>query len=372
MTIKVIYIISDIDRALAFEWINDFIDKRKIDLHFILLGKVDTPFISFLKDKGVPLNAVAVAGKTDLIRAWARVFSILRKERPEVVHTHLYYGSLIGLSAAWLLRIRKRIHTRHHASLHHRYFPRAVYVDKLINALSSHIIVLCSNQRKIVVEWEGASEKKVHLIPHGFDLQYFQTGEGVKVSSLRSVHKIPGGAFPVVGVIARYTEWKGIQFIIPAFRVLLRNYPGAHLVLANAHGDYADHVKALLADLPARSYTEIVFEPELNSLYRLFDLFIHTPVDEYCEAFGQTYVEALASGVPAIFTLSGIASDFIQPKKNAWVVPHKNSTEIASAMIALLGDPILKANLIRGGWQSVGERFDVRETTKKLEDLYTQ
>src|SRR5260221_7174647 len=205
MTIKVIYIISDIDRALAFEWINDFIDKRKIDLHFILLGKVDTPFISFLKDKGVPLNAVAVAGKTDLIRAWARVFSILRNEKPRAVHTHLYYGSLIGLSAAWLLRIRKRIHTRHHASLHHRYFPRAVYVDKLINALSSHIIVLCSNQRKIVVEWEGASEKKVHLIPHGFDLQYFQADEPGKVSLLRTLHKIPDDAFPVVGVIARYT-----------------------------------------------------------------------------------------------------------------------------------------------------------------------
>ena len=372
MATKVFYIISEINKALAFEWIYDSIDKGKVDLRFILLGQADTPLISFLIERGVRHYPIPFAGKSDLVRAWRMVFSILRNEKPDAVHTHLYFASLIGLSAAWLLRISKRIHTRHHGSLHHRYFPKAVYVDKLINALSSHIIVLCSNQRKIVVGWEGASEKKVRLIPHGLDLRYFQTGEKAKVSSLRSSYKIPVDAFPVVGVIARYTEWKGIQFIIPAFSVLLRKYPGAHLILANAHGDYAEKVKALLANLPARSYTEILFEPELNSLYRLFDLFIHTPVDEYCEAFGQTYVEALASDVPAIFTLSGIANDFINHKKNAWVVQHKNSAEIASAMITLLGDPTLKANLIRGGRQSVAERFDVREMTKKLEDLYTQ
>ena len=371
MAIKVFYIISDIDKALAFEWINDSMDKRKIDLYFILLGRVDTPLISVLRDKGVPYYPVPLAGKADLMRAWTIVFSILRKEKPDAVHTHLYYASLIGLSAAWLLRIRKRIHTRHHASLHHRYFPRAVVVDKIINTLSTHIIVLCSNQRKIVVEWEGASEKKVHLIPHGFDLHYFQADEPGKVSLLRTLHKIPDDAFPVVGVIARYTEWKGVQFIIPAFRDLLRNYPGAYLILANANGDYEAPVKALLVDLPVANYTEISFEPELASLYRLFDLYVHTPVDEYSEAFGQTYVEALASGVPSIFTLSGIACDFIRHEKNAWVVPYKNTAEIASAMIRLLGDGALKANLIQAGRKSVRERFDIREQTRKLEDVYT-
>ena len=371
MAIKVFYIISDITKALAFEWITDAIDKRKIDLHFILLGRVDTPLITFLRERGVPHYPVPVRGKSDLIRAWAIVFSILKKEKPDAVHTHLYHANLIGLSAAWLLRIRKRIHTRHHGSLHHRYFRRAVYIDKIVNALSSRIIVPCSNLRKIVVEWEGASEKKVHLIPHGFDLHYFHAGEVMKVRLVRALHKIPDDAFPVVGVIARYTEWKGVQFIIPAFEELLHTYPGAHLILANAQGDYTNHIKSLLNDLPAGSFTEISFEPDLASLYRLFDLFIHAPVDEYCEAFGQTYVEALAAGVPAIFTLSGIACDFIQHQKNAWVVRHKNTNEIASAMIKLLGDPSLTANLVQSGRHSVGERFDIRGMTKKLEELYT-
>src|SRR5258705_5647870 len=106
MAIKVFYIISDVAKALAFEWITDTIDKRKIDLQLILLGSVDTPLITFLRERGVPHYPVRMRGKSDLIRAWAIVFSILKKEKPAAIHTHLYYANLIGLSVAWLLRIR--------------------------------------------------------------------------------------------------------------------------------------------------------------------------------------------------------------------------------------------------------------------------
>jgi glycosyltransferase involved in cell wall biosynthesis len=369
--VRTVYIISGIEKALAFEWICGALDKRKIELHFIVLGRPDTPLRSFITSKGLPYYPVPLAGKAGLIKAWITVFSILRTLKPAVVHTHLYYASLIGLSAAWLLRIRKRIHTRHHASLHHRYFPRAVYLDKLVNAISSHIIVLCNNQSKIVVDWEGAPLRKVQLIPHGFDLSYFETEVRDKVHSLHTTYGIPDGAFPVVGVIARYTEWKGVHFIIPAFKSLVTRYPGAHLILCNAQGDYAGPIQAMLKELPPGRYTEIRFEPDLASLYKLFDLFVHTPIDEFAEAFGQTYVEALASGVPSIFTLSGIACDFIEHRKNAWVVPYKNTDEIALALTALLQDSALRTSLIQTGRRSVAERFGIREMIEKLESLYT-
>jgi glycosyltransferase involved in cell wall biosynthesis len=230
--------------------------------------------------------------------------------------------------------------------------------------------VLCSNQRKIVVEWEGAPEKKVHLIQHGFDLAYFQRDEPARVRALQKFHKIPEGAYPVVGVIARYTEWKGVQYIIPAFKSLLKDHPQAHLILSNAHGDFADPIKKLLSELPKERYTEILFEPDLASLYHLFDLFVHAPVDEYVEAFGQTYVEALASGVPSVFSLSGIACDFIQHQKNAWVVRHQDAGEITAGMKALLGDDALKEKVVQEGKQSVLEQFDILAMTRRLETLY--
>jgi glycosyltransferase involved in cell wall biosynthesis len=371
MPVKICYIISDIEKALSFEWIYGAINKKRIELQFIILARnPNSEFISFLKEKNVTHHVVMFAGKKDLIKGWFNVYRILRKEKPHAVHTHLFFANLVGLSAAWFLRIPKRIHTRHHASIHHVYFPRTVIIDKLINALSTDIITLSQNHFSIVSDWERTKANKVHLIPHGFDLDYFGKTDPATIGILRHRHQIPEGAYPVIGVIARYTEWKGIQFIIPAFLKVIRLFPKAHLVLANAHGDFASAIRALLNSLPAGSYTEIAFESEVAALYRLFDVFIHTPVDKYCESFGQTYVEALASGIPSIFTLSGIASDFIVHEKNALVVGYRSIDGIASAVERIVKDPAVRESLISNGQRDVIDLFSLDPMIIKLEQLY--
>lgn len=367
---KVFYIISDIEKALTFEWISLGLDKKQIDLHFILIGNDNTPFVSFLKSAALPHFVVPFRGKQDVPQAWLKVFSILQQERPDVVHTHLYYANLIGLTAAWCLRIKKRVYTRHHASIHHRYFPKSVFLDKAINFISTDIVALCENLREILVKWEGVDKKKVHLIPHGFNLNYFSESDSDRVDAVRRRHKIPT-AYPTVGVIARLTEWKGVQYSIPAFQQLLKEYPKAHLVLANATGDYSPVIKQLLSQLPQDSYTIVLFEEDSASLYELFNVYVHTPVDAFCEAFGQTYVEALAAGVPSVFTLSGIACDFIQHQKNAWVVSYENTTEILDALSKILRDSTLRNDLASFGRISVAERFSIDDMLKKLHYLYS-
>lgn len=370
MPTRVTYVVSDISKALAFEWITIAFNRSIIEVSYILLGESGTPLSSFLKSQQVPFFEIPFAGKKSLPAAWWKTFRVLQRSKPDVVHTHLYFANLVGLTAAWTLGIRRRIHTRHHGSLHHQYFPRAVFLDKFLNKLSTRIIVLCQNQKKIVRDWEGVPESKVCLIPHGFDLDYFQKVEASQVDALRLKYGLSNEARPVVGVISRYTEWKGIQYIIPAFRELLQAYPNAKLILANAHGDYADQIQKLLKDLPPASFIQIRFEAEIAALYRLFDIFVHVPVDEYSEAFGQTYVEALAAGVPSIFTLSGIAGDFIQHKTNAMVVRYRDSNEIFRAIIQVLDNESLRASLIHHGKESVRERFAIQQAVTKLTALY--
>ncbi len=136
---------------------------------------------------------------------------------------------------------------------------------------------------------------------------------------------------PVIGVVARYEILKGIQCIIPAFRRLLEDFPDAKLVLANAYGHYAHQIRRLLRGmLPDHSYCEIQFEPDPVALYSSFDVFVHTPLVAGYEAFGQVYVEALAAGLPSVFTPSGIAAEFITDQLNAHLVPFQDSDAILS------------------------------------------
>ena len=130
------------------------------------------------------------------------------------------------------------------------------------------------------------------------------------------------------------------------------------------------HHPLLLVEIPNRNVILIPFEEDIAALYKCFDIYVHTPVDELCEAFGQTYVEALASGIPSIFTLSGIAAQFIKHDKNAYVAEFKNSDAIYHGLEKMWNDVSYRNQLIEGGRQSTFPRFENEPTIIQLKQLY--
>jgi glycosyltransferase involved in cell wall biosynthesis len=367
---KVTYIISNIDKALAFEWIADHLPDDRIILSFILLNPGDSQLEDFLIQHGQNVSRIHYNGLRELLPVTYSIWKILRKSRPDIIHCHMFDATFIGLLAAKIAGVKRRIYTRHHSTFNWEYNKKGVLFDRIINILATEIVAISLNVQQVLIKKEKVPVSKIHLIRHGFDLEAFQNVNEERVAKLAQSYN-PNGRWPVVGVIARFVEWKGVQYIIPAFQQLLKDYPNSLLILANASGPYQEEIKKLLMNLPAESYRTIGFESDLYSLYQLFTVYVHTPIDEHCEAFGQTYVEALAARIPSVFTLSGIAPEFIVHKKNALVVPFKDSRSIFQAITALLSDQSLHNSLIANGWFSI-EQFYLNRLIKDLRDLYVE
>ncbi|CAN5416591.1 glycosyltransferase [soil metagenome] len=366
--IKVVFIIAHINKSLQFEWMIEGLLRRNFSLSFILLGEATTELSAFIVKNHLLIYNIELHNSRGLFRVFFKVVSLLKKIKPDVVHTHLYHANLTGLLAAKITGVKKRIYTRHHATIHLQHFPKAVFADKFINSLATDIIIPSLSLYDVLVKLEGAQPEKIHHIPHGFNLGYFSNRDESAVASLRTKYNLSG--HPVVGVIARHVEWKGVQYIIPAFKEVLKKYTESHLILANVGGDFKNEITSLLSDLPDRNYSLICFESNAAALYHCFDLFVHVPVDRDCEAFGQTYVEALASGVPSVFTLSGIGNEFLRDRENALIVRYRDSEAIYTALIGLIEDPLLANGLREKGKAVVNERFSVDKMIDRLSKLY--
>jgi glycosyltransferase involved in cell wall biosynthesis len=369
MAKHVMYIISHVHKSLAFEWIAQGL-KNKYRLTFVLLNPDKSPLEQFLIENNVAVKRINYRGKRDFMMAWIKLVWLLLNQRPFVIHAHLYDAQLIGLTAAWCLAIDRRIYTRHTSNYHHIYAPKGVKFDKLSNWLATGIVSISGATDETLLKLENAKAAKVVKIPHGFDLDIFSSVATTRVESIREKWNIKRSN-PVIGVVARHIEWKGVQYVIPAFEQLLKLYPHACLVLANAGGPYHEELKALWKKIPIENICIIPFEEDIASLYRCFDLYVHVPVDNLCEAFGQTYVEALAAGVPSVFTLSGIAPEFIKHMENAWVVDYKNSIQIYEALKTLLSSEILREQFQVRGKVSVAA-FTISAMIKRLEHLYDE
>lgn len=370
MSQRVCYIVSNIDKALAFEWIAKSIDKEKIDLRFLLVNPKDSVLEQFLVKENISVKRITYRSKKDLPFAIIKIFWYLISNSIKVVHCHLFDACIAGMTAAWLAMTPKRIYTRHYSTNHHVYYPSAVKYDKYINALATDIIAISENVKKVLIELENVKTSKIHVIHHGFDLKDFtQVNEDLK--SKMHLKYIKKERFPVIGVISRYVELKGLQYVIPAFIEIKKKYPDAFLLLANCNGDYKPVVQSLLKNgLSEDDYCEISFENDLPTLYSLMDVFVHVPIDETIEAFGQTYIEALAANIPSVFTLSGVAGEFIVNEQNALVVDYKNTEQIYTAIDRVLTDQELRKNLILNGQKSIVEKFSLQLYINKLTSLY--
>jgi len=352
----VLQIISDTNKSLAFEIIADGFRHNNIDCHYILIQEKESEFSRYLSTIGIEFTLVKLNNKVSMILAFFKIVRIIGRLKPEILHTHLRMASILGLLAAKVMRVPIRLHTRHHSTLNYDYYPNGVKYDKLINSLSTQIVSISDVVSNVLVKKEKVHRDKITVIPHGIHLEQFTNVPKERVDLLREKYQLKNVNGPVVGVISRYIELKGIQYIIPAFKKYKEINPGAHLVLANAIGDYSDEVKNLLkTQLDSSDFTEVVFENDLYAFYRLFDFFIHVPVDENVEAFGQTYIEALAAGVPSIFTLSGIANQIITDDFNAIVVPFCSSNAIFEALIELSVNKETRDKLIENGLKTVQE-----------------
>ncbi|MCH8903488.1 MAG: glycosyltransferase [Bacteroidetes bacterium] len=213
----------------------------------------------FISSRGVLFLRIKYSGKADIGKAFFKIYKFLKKNKTDIVHTHLFHASLSGLMAARAAGIKHRIHSRHHTTYNHDYFPNTVKYDKMVNSVSTRILAVSETVKKVLVEKENVNPDKVIVINHGFNLSDFEDVDKARVSVLEKRYK-SNGKDPVLGVISRYTHWKGIQHIIAAFKILLKEYSSAYLILANAKGDYEKELQSLLSELPPDNYIEIEFE----------------------------------------------------------------------------------------------------------------
>jgi glycosyltransferase involved in cell wall biosynthesis len=351
--IRGIIFISNVTKAMEHEWFADFTDKEKFDFEFILFNSLNSELHNYLIKSGFRCRNYRLHSNYMIPFHIVFFTFLILKRRPDFVHCHLFQASLVGIISAKIAGLKKRIYTRHHTDVHHVYHPHAVKYDLLVNRLSTHIIAVSNNSRNVLVNLEQVDPSKITVIPHGIPEKLINKSvPAAEVSEMRKKYGLEKSN-PIIGVISRFVPEKGIQYIIPAFKSLLSGFPEAKLVLANAKGKYENEILKFLEDLPAESYLLIKFENKIDPLFASFDVFVHAPIDETCEAFGQVYIEAMSLGVPMVCCVSGIAHDLVINERNALVAEYKSAESLRSQITRMLTDRQLRETIIRNAFEDV-------------------
>jgi phosphatidylinositol alpha-1,6-mannosyltransferase len=171
---------------------------------------------------------------------------------------------------------------------------------------------------------------------------------------------------PVVVCVSRLVARKGQDALIRALPLIRAGAPGAALLLVGT-GPYERTLRHLAASEGVER--DVVFagkvsEPDLPAHYAAGDVFAmpcrtrRRGLD--VEGLGIVYLEASATGLAVVAGDSGGAPDAVLANETGYVVDGRDQQAIAERLVALLGDPDLRARLGRAGraWVESSWRWD--------------
>ena len=118
---RITIIISDTDKSLSLEWLVTYLDQTSYLLSFIIINRHNksTALTHFLDEHNIQYFKILYHNKLNIPYNIWKCCGYLKKLNTRIVHTHLLDANLIGLTAARIIGIKKRIYTRHDLSLIH-------------------------------------------------------------------------------------------------------------------------------------------------------------------------------------------------------------------------------------------------------------
>ena len=162
-------------------------------------------------------------------------------------------------------------------------------------------------------------------------------------------------------------DYKGVHTLVEAVGRLVASGRRVRLAVAGSGpapylarlqalaAPFADHVAFLGAVPPA----------ELPALYRAHDVFVFPSLG--VEAFGLTFLEAMASGLPVVASTGGGHAEALVDGENALTFPAEDVSALTAALARVLDDGDLRRRLAAAGLQMVRQRFTTARYVNELE-----
>jgi len=244
-----------------------------------------------------------------MLKALPQLWWHMMRSRPDIVHGHLFDDTLPAMIAAWFARIKGRIYTRQDTGFHLNYAPKWVFLDRLNARLATLAVAVSEDARSIMLEKEHAPRGKVAMVHHGIPTQRYTVQNSDAEQRLRERFQLDG-AFPVIGTLARFIEWKGYRHIVDAARMIVNAHPTAKFLFCGS-GPQLEEIRSMVKDQDLEAhvvFTGWVDRSDVPSLYRIMDIYLHAADHE---PFGFVYAEAMMSATPVVSTPTGAAKDAI-------------------------------------------------------------
>lgn len=294
-----------------------------------------------LADAGVPVVALgfraARAGRT-----WPlvghRLAGVLRELRPDVIHTSLFTGNLVGQLAGARLGVPvvSTFNRTGESHLQRALQPGvASWKGRVMQAVGRRAARLGDVHHRAVGEYArrtncaslGLPVEAATVVPRGVPI----TPQVGAPEGGRAAFGLPATG-PLFANVARLVPEKAQHLLVAAFARVRDEVPGAHLAIAGAPGAASPAVEEAIERAGLSDAVSLLgFRPDARALVAAADVFAFSSISEGSPG---AVVEAMVTGTPvAAFAIPPVA-ELTDGDAHAWLAEPGDARALATAMLA--------------------------------------
>ncbi len=336
------------------------------------------------ENEGIVMEAINMSRKItpfqDLKSLW-EMWNFLRKEKPQIVHTHTPKAGIIGMLAARLAGVPHRLHTVAGLPLMEATgIKRKIlnFVEKLTYSSATRVYPNSKGLYDFILQNNFTQSNKLKIIANGssngINTTFFspaQVSEIEKVA-LREKLNIHSDDFVFV-FVGRIVSDKGINELIKAFSELQaagnNELTGIKLLLVGGLESDLDPLNPeTLAEINQnKDIISAGFQQDVRPFFAISDALVFP---SYREGFPNVVMQAGAMGLPSIVSDINGCNEIIVEGENGLIIPSKNVEKLKEKMLTLARDKNLYIKLKENSRRMIENRYEQSVVWKALLEEY--
>lgn len=323
--------------------------------------------------ENIQLHGIPMARKPSIIRDFHSLllwFSLLTKVKPAIVSIGTPKASLLGLFAAWALRVPRRVYVLRGLRLETTRGPSRWVLwllERLTAACSTHVLSVSNSLAKKYIELGLCAASRIMVLgpgsSHGVDIERFQPRPPEEVEAKREQLGLAPGV-PILGFVGRFSKDKGADALLASRKRLLESKIDHEILLLGSVEDSQSALDALNAH--GRRVKHV---GEVNNVEDFYALMAILLLPTLREGFPNVVLEAAATGIPSISRSVTGAVDSIIDGVTGVLVESSSDQDFADVLARLVASPKRLAELGTEARKRARQEFDeksVCETNKRF------
>ncbi len=311
--------------------------------------------------------------KEDLL-ALRDMIRLIRKERPDIIHSHTPKAGLMGMLAGWLCRVPIRIHTVAGLPLLvHRGFKRKVLnlVERITYRCATYVYPNSHRLRDTIISLKLASPDKLRVIgngsSNGINVQHF-CKELLAEGLVDPIRKKVEGDFTFI-FVGRIVRDKGICELVEAFTRLQQEHPDARLLLV---GNFEQKLDPLPEDVyhTIQSHPAIYYVGWQDDVRPWFAAADALAFPSYREGFPNVVMQAGAMELPCVVSDINGCNEIIIEGENGLIIPSHDAVALYQAMKRMMEDKALYTHCQQNARPLIASRYKQEDVWQATLEMY--